>query len=115
MTSNYGMIPMSVLFKGKCLSYSELMLKYHFCKDYIKLLTTNHQYKNIKYNSIDYYNHEIQYKTIELEREYREMDDKFNNYGGYDLISFCEDKCFPTFVFEEHFKNDDILDAWNVL
>ena len=42
MTSNYGMIPMSVSFKGKCLSYSELMLKYHFCKDYVKLLKTKH-------------------------------------------------------------------------
>ena len=115
MTSNYGMIPMSVSFDDNCLSYSELMFRYHFCKDYIKLLTTNHQCKNIKYNSsIDYYEHEIQYKTIELENEYREKDKTFIEYGGYDLISFCEDKCFPTFVFEEHFKNDDILDAWDV-
>ncbi len=115
MTSNYGMIPMSVSFDDKYLSYSELIFRYHFCKDYIKLLTTNHQCKNIKYNSaIDYYEHEIQYKTIELENEYREKDKTFIEYGGYDLISFCEDKCFPTFIFEEHFKNDDILDAWNV-
>lgn len=116
MTSNYGMIPMSVLFKGKCLSYSELMFRYHFCKDYIKLLTTNHQCKNIKYNSaIDYYNHEIQYKTIELEHEYREMGDKFNNYGGYEFVSFCEETCFPTFVFNVQFEDKDyIINAWNI-
>lgn len=116
ITSNYGMIPMSVSFDDNCLSYSELMFRYNFCKDYIKLLTTNHQCKNIKYNSsIDYYEHEIQYKTIELENEYREKDKTFIEYGGYDLISFCEETCFPTFVFNVQFEDKDyIINAWNI-
>ena len=91
--NNYNMFPLDVIYNGKILSYPTLMERYYFCKRYKEML----KYDNCEVNggqyddAVTYYYHNFKYQTEELKQEYLKLDNLFNEYGGDNFLSWCED------------------------
>lgn len=113
--SNWGMIPKKIVYNGECISYSDLIKRYHFCKRYNKLLTVEHDCRVIKYKDAKtYYKKEIINKNYELEMYYRGLDNEYADYGGDNFYYYCNDSLFPTFIVPIEITNnlDLIYSIW---
>lgn len=102
-TSNYGMIPMGIVYSGKRYSFERLSKIYGFFKDYYYLL--NHRgHCNVSYSSATVfysgesanYAEEMPYGTSE--ETYVELDNKFSGYGGSDFYEWICNNAIPTYT-----------------
>ena len=97
--NNYGMFPLDVICpKDKCnsdndliLSYPTLMERYYFCKHYKEMLKYDNCEDGGYYlDAVTYYYHNFKYQTEELKQEYLKLDNLFNEYGGDDFLTWCD-------------------------
>ena len=109
-TSNYGMIPMGIVYSGKRYSFERLSKIYGFFKDYYYLL--NHRgHCNVTYSSAKAfydgesanYAEEMPYGTFE--DTYTELDNKFAYYGGNSFYEWICNNVIPTYTISKAYTD----------
>ena len=109
-TSNYGMIPMGIVYSGKRYSFERLSKIYGFFKDYYYLL--NHRgHCNVTYSSAKAfydgesanYAEEMPYGTFE--DTYTELDNKFAYYGGSSFYEWICKNIIPTYTISKAYTD----------